>query len=182
MTQFSYGKDQQYIAPQAAGTVLASNGPTVNPSYQAVSGLLPGSAKQISAAVQVPISSANLLALPTAIPLLAAPAAGTMLLLVSMVLEYIFKTTAYTIAHADNAFEAVYHGDTNSLLSFTATGFVDQAVSMVLGKNYSTMAALAKTVVNGVGIDLILAGTAPALTLGDGTLEATLVYQVVALL
>jgi hypothetical protein len=34
MSEFSTGKDRQYIPPGPAGTVLTSNGPSLNPSYQ----------------------------------------------------------------------------------------------------------------------------------------------------
>lgn len=163
-------KEIQYIAPQAKGTVLTSNGPTLNPSYQSV---------QVQAA-KVTLTSAQLKALPTAIALLAAAGAGNMIVVLSLTLQYKFGTVAYTIANSDNAFEAVYHGDTHSLATINATGLVDQTANTVASAA-GLSPTVAQTVANNKGVDLILAGTGPALTLGDGTVVVTMSYQIVPL-
>jgi len=173
---FSSGKDEAFIAPGTAGTVLTSNGAGRNASYQAI----PFPADKIQIA-QVLLSSTDLLALPTAKLIVAAPGSGKMILPVSLALQFKKNMTAYTIANADNAFEAVYHGDTTALLSILATGLVDQAANTVSAKAFSSLAGLAQTKLAAIGIDLILGGTTPGLTLGDGTVEATFAYQLVTL-
>ena len=180
MPDFSTGKDQQYVAPGAAGTVLASNGANRNPSYQAVAGLLPPSALLIQQATVV-LSTADLLALPgTVKPLLGAPGSGVVRTLLYMIFQYKAGATPFTIAASDNAFQAVYHGDTHPVISAAATAFVDQAASQVL-KGTQAQPVLPQTTVAAKGIDLTLGGTTPGLTAGNGSLIVTVFYIDVSL-
>lgn len=146
---------------------------------------------KLSQQVQWIISSAQLKALQTtAVQLVAdpntlgaavpkAPGAGYLLLPTKMFLEYIFNTTAYTIANADNAFQIEYHGKSTNLLKTNATGLVDQTASEVIWVEPAVAGSLL-TLANSVnlGLELKLVGTTPALTLGDGLLLVVLDYDV----
>src|SRR5579862_7057309 len=105
MTQpFSTGRDRSFVEPGSAGTVLTSNGSTLNPSYQSPQSVPSG--KKI-------ISSAQLLALPTAAPglvVLPSPGAGKILVIDSMLVRYVFNTTPYTLGNADNSLGFIYNG------------------------------------------------------------------------
>lgn len=130
------------------------------------------------------LSSAQLLAIQTtAITLVAAPGAGKMLIPLKLVLSYKFNTTAYTIANADNAFRLQYVGQTTSLASTLATGLVSAATSTTGYVNMvSPQTGIANTVAANLGLELKLAiGTTPALTLGDGTVQAYVEYEIVTL-
>src|SRR5229473_1105268 len=79
------------------------------------------------------LSSAELKALQTtAIQLAPAPGVGFALVAKSMVLQYKFLTTAYTIGNADNIFQIEYTGKTTNVLSTLATGLVDQVVNKIV--------------------------------------------------
>ena len=99
-----------------------------------------------------------------------------------LTLEYVFATTAYTIGNADNAFQLEYIGKTTALASANATGLVDQTASAVISVNPANAGALLLTNCKNLGFELKLVGTAPALTLGDGTLNVTLEWTVINLL
>lgn len=96
-------------------------------------------------------------------------------------LEYVFKTTAYTIGNADNAFRLEYIGKTTSLAAPLATGLVDQTASTVVTVGPSAAGNLAVTNVKNLGFELKLIGTTPALTLGDGTVVVNFEYTAVVL-
>lgn len=143
---------------------------------------LPGAAGGL---VALQLTSAQLLALQTtAVQLVAAPVIGPgyQLYPTSLYAEYVFNSTAYTIGNADNAFQIEYTGKTTSLLSMTVTGLVDQVASTccvfqpVLGG-----AKIAKTNCNGLGLEVKLAGTTAALTLGNGVVNLVLGYDIVTL-
>lgn len=108
-----------------------------------------------------------------------APGAGYLLKPTNLFLEYIFNTTAYTIANADNAFQIEYVGKTTNLLKTNATGLVDQVASEIIGiapAVAGTVISLANSV--NLGLEIKLVGTTPALTLGDGLLLVVLDYDV----
>jgi hypothetical protein len=204
---FSTGKDRAFVTPGAAGTVLTSNGPTVNPSYQANSGgATPGASGtvltsngpsvapsyQANAAAaganlfitSVAVTSAQLKALPgTKPPIVAAPGAGKVIIPVKLYLQYKFLTTAYTIGNADNKFALLAHiGGEQISGSILATGLVDQTSNHVSINETGAPPVLApQTDIANSGLDLTLLGTTPALTLGDGTLEVSLLYAVLTL-
>ena len=137
------------------------------------------------------LSSAQLKALQTtAITLIAAPNSsvlavpkapgiGYLLKPLALFLEFIFNTTTYTIANADNAFQLEYVGKTTSLIKSNATGLVDQAASSWIEAK-TPVAGQVLSTVNSVnlGVELKLVGTTPALTLGDGLLLVVVDYDV----
>jgi hypothetical protein len=129
------------------------------------------------------LSSAQLLALQTtAIQLLNALGANWAYLPTSMSVQYKFNTTAYTIANADNRFQIEYTGKSVNLLSTLATGLVDQVVNEVVTARPAVVGAIfAQTNMANLGLELKLAGTTPALTLGDGTVVVTLGYEILVL-
>lgn len=129
------------------------------------------------------LTSAQLLALQTtAIKVAPAPPMGFFIKPRTMSLQYKFKTGAYTIGNADNAFQLEYAGKSASLIAPAATGLVDQTADTVITQEPSaTQAAIARTGVEGLGLELKLAGTTPALTVGAGSVIVTLTYDTVSL-
>lgn len=143
---------------------------------------LPGPAGGL---IALQLTTAQLLALQTtAVQLVPAPVIGPgyQLYPTSLYAEYVFNSTAYTIANADNAFQIEYTGKTTSLLSMTVTGLVDQVVSTAAVQQVILAGAkIAKTNCNGLGLEVKLAGTTPALTLGNGVVNLVLGYDIVTL-
>jgi hypothetical protein len=137
----------------------------------------------------VTLTSAQLKALQTtAVTLEPSPntlsvagAVSLLLLPKKLTLEYVFKTTAYTIGNANNAFQVEYIGQTTALFNPVATGLVDQAASTVVSVGPIAVGNLALTACKNLGFELKLVGTTPALTLGDGLLVATLEFTLIAL-
>jgi hypothetical protein len=129
------------------------------------------------------VSSAQLLALQTtAIQLVVGVGAGWAILPTSLYLQYKFGTTAYTIGNADNRFQIEYTGKTTNILSALATGLVDQVVNEISVNSPPVVGPIiAQTNMANLGVELKLAGTTPALTLGDGTLIVTLGYGILVL-
>jgi hypothetical protein len=129
------------------------------------------------------LSSAQLLALgSTAVQIVPAPGVGFALIPESMTLQYKFNTTAYTIANPDNAFQIEYTGKTTNLLKINATGLVDQTVNTISTAMITDAGQdIAQTNEANLGLEIKLTGTAPALTLGAGTLALTLRYDVLVL-
>jgi len=132
------------------------------------------------------LTSAQLLALQTtAIQLVGTPLTpphgfGKSVLLVPtrMTLQYIFNTTAYTIGNADNAFQIEYTGKSTSLMKTNATGLVDQVVNEVITVEPAVAGqVLAQSNAAGLGLEVKLTGTAPALTLGDGAVVLSLEFN-----
>lgn len=144
--------------------------------------------------VRYVLSSAQLLALQTTAVLLVAPPittglgnlvppAGYAFIPTSLRAEYKFVTTAYTIGNADNFLRIEYVGKTTTLLSILATGLLDQTASTVTLTPATPTANLQVAVTNcaNLGLEVKLAGTSPALTLGDGTLHLALGYTIIPL-
>jgi len=139
------------------------------------------------------LSSAQLLALQTtAVQLVsppvtsglgnAVPPAGFVYVPTTLRAEYKFGATAYTIANADNAFRIEYTGKTTSLLDLTVTGLVDQTAStFAIAQTSSSTAKFSLTNCANLGLEVKLAGTTPALTLGDGTVHLSLGFNIVPL-
>lgn len=130
------------------------------------------------------LTSAQLLALQTtAIQIVPPPGNGFYLRPGKLSLQFKPKTTAYTIANADNAFRLEYVGKTTSLIAPLATGLVDQTVGETIDQAPAVgQTVLARTAVEGLGLELKLIGTTPALTLGDGTVQVNLDYSVIPLI
>lgn len=134
------------------------------------------------------LTSAQLKALQTtAIQIAAAPTApansgagGATYIIIPkrLSLVYMFGTTAYTIANADNAFQVEYVGKTTALFSPVATGLVDQTANTIVSVGALAAGNLALTNCQNLGLEIKLVGTTPALTLGDGTVKVILEYTV----
>lgn len=124
------------------------------------------------------ITSAQLLAIQTTGIVLAPAIPGVINVPIKITLRYKFVGTAYTLGNADNQFRLQYVGDTTALsAALAAAALVDQVANRTLHALMVALAAKADSVLSGIAIELKLAvGTTPALTLGDGTLEATLQY------
>lgn len=140
-------------------------------------------APNVAQFVTVVLTSAQLKALQTtAIALVAAPGASSMLQPRKLTLQYKFGATAYTIANVDNTFRIEYTGKATALASSLVTGLVDQTVNTVgfVGST-SPETGIAQTNAANLGLEIKLAGTTPALTLGDGTVVVTLEYITISL-
>lgn len=134
------------------------------------------------------LTSAQLLALQTTAILIAPPptapansGAGSNTYIIipkRLSLIYLFGTTAYTIANADNNFRVAYVGKTTALFAPVATGLVDQTASTMVSVGAIAAGNLALTNCQNLGLEIKLVGTTPALTLGDGTLKIILEYTV----
>jgi hypothetical protein len=122
------------------------------------------------------LSVADLLALPTPVPMIPAPAADEVIFVLSLFLDYKAGATPYTLGNADNSFGLVYHGETDAIATQGAAGLADQAASQVVG-SAGVFDAVAPTAnAKGLGVDIVLQGTAPALTLGDGLVRITALF------
>jgi len=157
--------------------------PTAYPSGIVSSGVM-------QSAICITLTSAQLLALQTtAVQLVNAPGTppkgfGSAIILVptSMLLQYKFGGTAYTIAGTTPLFQVEYTGQTTSLISASPTGLVDQAVNTLVNVGAPAAAGnLAQTVSAGLGLEIKLGGTTPSLTLGNGTLVVNLQFDVLIL-
>ena len=129
------------------------------------------------------LTTANLLGLPaTKIQLVAAPGTNYALVVDVMTLQYKFGGTAFTIGNANNAFSVEYTGKAVNLISFNATGLVDQAANTI-GTTWPAVAGqdIAQTNEANLGLELTLTGTTPALTLGNGSVVLTLQYELLVL-
>jgi hypothetical protein len=133
--------------------------------------------------IKLNISSAQLLAMPTAVSLIPAPGANKMIIIESATFQYRYVSTAYTIAKPDDALAFVYHGKTSPIGPFIAvTNLLDQVVNTVYGVIWQqTPAPTAQTNCVNLGVDMVLQGTTPGLTLGNGTLEIVIEYSIVDL-
>jgi hypothetical protein len=140
------------------------------------------------------LTSANLLALnSTAVQLVAPPLTGQLGTLLtppngfafypmSLSAEFIPGGTPYTIASGDNAFQIEYTGKTTSLISLTVTGLVDQTVvTWAQNMQAATGTKFSKANSANLGMEVKLAGTTPALTLGNGTANLYLNYTIIPL-
>jgi len=214
MTQpFSTGKDRAFVQPGAAGRVLTSNGASANPTYQVIPAnpnapapgaagtILTSNGTSVAPTYQAPqinptkivIASADLLLLPGANPIvLAAPGAGKVLVIDSVLYRYIFGTTPYTPGNVDNNFQLSYGSDPANFLlggaSINLTGFADQSVNMIafmadvfyLAPG-TLIEAYPETDVANQPIVLTITGTTPGVTLGDGSLEIEVLTHVFTL-
>ena len=145
-------------------------------------------------AVIYQLTSAQLLALnSTAVQLVAPPITvglptylvpprGFLYVPTTLTLEYIYGTTAYTIGGTSPVIQIEYTGQATSLLNISPTGLVDQTANRVASVTMSTIAAGALSTVANVGLEVKLGGTTPTLTLGNGTVNLYLLYNIYAML
>jgi hypothetical protein len=139
--------------------------------------------------VEYQFTSAQLLALPgTKVQLVASPPVpphgfGSAFALVpeAWFVQFKPKTTAYTLGNADNKFQVQYTGQATGLLQAAAAGLVDQAAGTVVRTAALAAGNLAQAVVAGLGLEMSLVGTTPALTLGDGSVIIFMHYSIVDL-
>jgi hypothetical protein len=143
--------------------------------------------------VNYSLTSAQLLALQTtAVQLVAAPTttllgniippAGYAYYPKRLMAEYMYNTTAYTIANANNAFQIEYTGQTTALVSMLVTGLVDQTAStLAVNEPVTPGTKIALTAAANLGLEIKLTGTTPALTLGNGMVHIRLEYNIIPL-
>ena len=132
---------------------------------------------------QTVLTSAQLLALPTPPVQLVPPApVGFFWAPRRLVLQYRYGSVAYTINNADNDFQLEYSGQSSALISPAATGLVDQTANEVIVQDSADAATvLAQSALAALGLELSLVGTGAALTLGNGTVVATVYCDLVPL-
>jgi hypothetical protein len=145
-------------------------------------------------AVIMPLTSAQLLALnSTAVQLVAPPTVagipsylipptGYLYVPTTMTLQYKYGGTAYTIGGTTPVFQIEYTGKTTSLLSQTPTGLVDQTADTFVTTNLTAGPIISAANSKNLGLEVKLGGTTPSLTLGNGTVTLTLLYNIYLLL
>jgi len=145
-------------------------------------------------AVVFQLSSAQLLALnATAVqlvtpPLVAGlpsylvPPRGYLYVPTTLTLEYVFGGTAYTIGGTSPVIQIEYTGKAGNLISLSPTGLVDQAVNTVASVATVLITPTALTNCVNLGLEVKLGGTTPTLTLGNGTVNLYMLYNLYALL
>jgi hypothetical protein len=102
---------------------------------------------------------------------------------ISLSLQYIYNTTAFTIGNPDNAIYPAFIDLPGAIESGSLmAGFADQVENMVGFIQIGFLTGSVQTGVENKPITLILYGTTPALTLGDGSIIATIEYTVITLL
>lgn len=144
--------------------------------------------------VTLPLTNAQLLALQTtAVQLVAPPVTtggtislppnGFLYVPSTLTLEYRFATAAFTLGNADNRLQVEYTGQTANLISVLATGLLTltaNAVTTNQGPDTGTITTLATSA--NLGLEIKLAGTTPALTVGGGTVVVHMLYNLYALI
>jgi hypothetical protein len=127
------------------------------------------------------VTSAQLKALNTTSVQLVAGVVGHYFSPIQATVEYVFGTTAYTVG-GFSSFSIGIGATANEVLlgGFNTAGFVDQTFSQVMtvpigSTNVTQINAI--TDVTGLGIYLETLPGGSALTLGNGTLKITVIYQ-----
>jgi hypothetical protein len=176
--------------PRLAFTALAPGFSAFSPTGFPTGAML-GAALRTTVAWQ--LASADLLALPgTKIQLVPSPTAqppavpgtsGSNYILIPgrTYFQYQFKTTAYTLGNADNAFQIEYTGKAVALVTQAANGLVTLGSSAGVASAQVNAGILTTANSANLGLELTLVGTAPALTLGDGLVYVTMEYSVVTI-
>jgi hypothetical protein len=143
----------------------------------------------MSGAVIITLTSAQLLAL-AATPILFLNAPGlppkgfgsSMVINPTAVLaDYVFNTTGYTLGNADNIIQFEYAGQTADLIKIPLNGLITAGASTFSSNVQQASQNIARTVGANLGIEAKVTGTAPGLTLGDGTLTVTMKYDIYVL-
>lgn len=144
-------------------------------------------------AVVYQFTSAQLLALnTTAVQIVAPPITtglgnlippgGYIYVPTTMTCQYKFGGTAYTIGGTTPVIQVEYTGQATALISMTPTGLLDQAVGKVATNVVATTGPILTTTAGAnLGLEVKLGGTTPTLTLGNGTMNLFLLYNVYAL-
>lgn len=181
------GADVQISAPQglkftAGQTVGYLTVPSSSYTFSVFADPVVGGAvlpDSLSRFATVVLTSAQLLAMQTtAIQLVPAPGPGRAVIPRKLVLIYRYGATAYTIGNADNTIRLEYVGKTTVLIAPAATGLVDQTANTVISQSPAVaLAAIAQSNMENLGLEVKVVGTTPALTLGDGTVIATIIYD-----
>ncbi len=140
------------------------------------------------------LTNAQLLALQTtAIQLVAPPVTtglgnlvppnGFLYVPTTLTLEYRFLTAGFTLGNADNRFQIEYTGQAVNLLSMLATGLVTLGSSAVATNVAPTPGPITSFATSAnLGLEVKLAGTTPALTVGAGSVVLNMLYNLYALL
>jgi hypothetical protein len=146
-------------------------------------------------AVVFALSNAQLLALQsTAVQLVAppvvaglpsylVPANGYLYVPTTLTLEYRFATAGFTLGNADNRLQIEYTGQSVNLISMLATGLLtlgSNAIATNVAPTPGPITTLATSA--NLGLEVKLAGTTPALTVGGGTVVVHMLYNVYALI
>lgn len=130
----------------------------------------------------VTLSSAQLKALNTTpVVLIPAQGAGTLIVPTAEVFDYKFGTVQYS---GNGGLRTRYTGDTNNLFPPSNSNIVSAAQSVFYinggpGTTGTGTLTLNRTVGNNVSVETFNGGA--AYTLGDGTLNITILYQVITL-
>jgi hypothetical protein len=145
-------------------------------------------------AVVFQLTSAQLLALnTTAVQLVAPPVTtgipgylvpprGFLYVPTTLSIEYVYGGTAYTIGGTSPVIQIEYTGKAGNLISLSPTGLLDQTVNTVASVTSVNIAPIALTNCANLGLEVKLGGTTPTLTLGNGTVVITLLFNLQALL
>ena len=148
-----------------------------------VLGPLPPPTPQTVLSTTVHLSAADLLALGgTPKEILPAPGAGKNYYVVGAFAKYNAGTVAYTVGNADNIFELVYGDALSAIKGFNESGpittFIHTLTSTLVPLINVDNAELSLPIGNtdNAPISLQIEGTTPGLTLGDGTLDVTVLY------
>lgn len=148
---------------------------TFNSFYVYISGAW---APQSVISTSVTLTSAQLKALHgTPVTLLAAPGAGFMYVPKSIVYEYNFLTTAYTLGAAGNF--VINQGAVAVNTAFVSTGFIDQTVSKIALAPIPALASTSVTSLSNQAIS-VTNSSATEWTLGLGNVVITLTYAIMS--
>jgi len=165
-------------------SITCGTGATCSPTNITTTGIISasGGSSAFSSAT-VTVTSAQLKALNTTAVQLVAGVAGHYFSPIQATVEYVFGGTAYTMVGGSSF--SIGIGATPNVAEvllgvFSATGFVDQTSSQVVTVPIAAAGAPgqinAVSDVTGLGIYLETTGLG-SLTLGDGTLKITVIYQ-----
>jgi hypothetical protein len=165
-------------------SITCGTGATCSPPTITTIGIISasGGSSAFSSAT-VTVTSAQLKALNTTAVQLVAGVAGHYFSPIQATVEYVFGGTAYTVVSNPNLVIGLGTLEAENLLSttFACANFVDQTSSQVVTIPIAAVGTVgqvnAVTDVTGLGIYLETTGISGSLTLGNGTLKITVIYQ-----